>query len=190
MLGAVVTIAVALGGAYGIANWQAGDTQDDVEELERRVDIAQHDVHEVMVKIEVWDVGAFMVGPAVAIITLGPGIIPYPWIVVLSTIGGMAIRSIIDLAALSTLIAVVVAPPLLLIGDTPVVGVAAVAGLAGVIAVPAAAGLCVVSAFVLPLVVLGLCGLGSGGFGVAFESMRDQCPCSFEGPASGSCGHC
>ena len=55
MLGAVVTIAVALEGAYGIANWQAGDTQDDVEELERRVDIAQHDAHEVMVKIEVWD---------------------------------------------------------------------------------------------------------------------------------------
>ena len=41
MLGAVVIIAVALGGAYGIANWQAGDTQDDT--------------HEVVVKIEAWD---------------------------------------------------------------------------------------------------------------------------------------
>jgi aryl-alcohol dehydrogenase-like predicted oxidoreductase len=41
ILGAAVIIAVALGGAYGIANWQAGDTQTDV--------------HEVMVKIEAWD---------------------------------------------------------------------------------------------------------------------------------------
>jgi hypothetical protein len=115
-----------------------------------------------------FSVDAFMVGPAVAIMTLGLGIPLYPLIVVLSTIGGMAIGSIMDLAALSTLIAVVVAPlvavvavPLLLIGGTAVVGVAAVAGLVGVIAVPAAAGLCAVSAFVLPLVALGLCGLGT-----------------------------
>jgi hypothetical protein len=38
ILSIVVVIGVALGGAYGIANWQAGDTRDDVDKLEERVE--------------------------------------------------------------------------------------------------------------------------------------------------------
>ena len=98
----------------------------------------------------------YSVGAAVAAIPLEPRITLYPLTEVLSTIGGIAIGNIMDLVALSTLIAVVVTSPLFLIGGAPSVGVTAVAGLAGVIAVPATAGLCVASAFVSSLAALGL----------------------------------
>ena len=102
-------------------------------------------------------VASSMVGPAVAAIPLEPRITLYPWLEILSTMGGMAIGNIMDLTALSTLIAVVFFAPLFLIGGAPAVGVAQLlAGLAGVIVVPAAAGLCVASSFVSSLAVVGL----------------------------------
>ena len=55
ILGAVVIIGASLGGAYGIADWQIGDTQNDLDELEERVGIVGDNVEEIRVRGEAWD---------------------------------------------------------------------------------------------------------------------------------------